>query len=67
MAAAKKGKDRKGKTTKGKKHPPQLYKAYDKGKRSHQFCPKCGDGVFMAAHKNRKSCGKCNYTEFKTK
>jgi len=28
-------------------------------------CPKCGSGVFMAEHKNRFTCGKCHYTEFK--
>jgi small subunit ribosomal protein S27Ae len=28
-------------------------------------CPRCGDGVFLAAHNNRVSCGKCGYTEFK--
>ncbi|PKK86369.1 MAG: 30S ribosomal protein S27ae [Thermoplasmata archaeon HGW-Thermoplasmata-1] len=33
--------------------------------RSRKTCPKCGDGVFMAEHKNRVSCGKCGYTEFK--
>ena len=27
-------------------------------------CVKCGPGVFMANHKNRLHCGKCNYTEF---
>ena len=26
-------------------------------------CPKCGPGVFMAEHKDRKHCGKCGYTE----
>lgn len=30
-------------------------------------CPKCGPGVFMAAHKDRVSCGKCGYTEFSKK
>lgn len=30
-------------------------------------CPKCGAGVFMAEHKDRSACGKCNYTEFKKK
>jgi len=30
-------------------------------------CPKCGPGVFMAEHKDRTSCGKCGYTEFKKK
>ena len=28
-------------------------------------CPKCGNGVFLAEHSNRLSCGKCGYTEFK--
>ncbi len=30
-------------------------------------CPKCGEGIFMAEHKDRNYCGKCGYTEFKTK
>ncbi|MEW5760218.1 MAG: 30S ribosomal protein S27ae [Candidatus Thermoplasmatota archaeon] len=30
-----------------------------------EWCPKCGAGVFLAQHKDRKSCGKCGYTEFK--
>jgi len=30
-------------------------------------CPKCGDGIFMAKHKNRYYCGKCFYTEFLSK
>ncbi|GEM_PF-391537 len=28
-------------------------------------CPKCGPGVFMAEHKDRRHCGKCGYTERK--
>ena len=28
-------------------------------------CPKCGPGVYLATHKDRVSCGKCGYTEFK--
>lgn len=39
----------------------------DKLERKNQFCPKCGPGYFLAAHKNRKTCGKCNYTEFSKK
>jgi small subunit ribosomal protein S27Ae len=31
----------------------------------NRTCPKCGEGVFMAEHVNRISCGKCGYTEFK--
>ena len=27
-------------------------------------CPKCGPGFRLAVHDNRKSCGKCGYTEF---
>ena len=33
--------------------------------RLRRHCPKCGDGVFLAEHKDRISCGKCGYTEFK--
>jgi len=36
-------------------------------KRKTKFCPKCGQGVFLAIHKNRVSCGKCGYTEFTKK
>lgn len=28
-------------------------------------CPKCGPGFLMANHKDRKTCGKCGYTEKK--
>ena len=31
--------------------------------RKAEFCPTCGPGVFLAIHKNRKSCGRCGYTE----
>jgi small subunit ribosomal protein S27Ae len=45
-----------------------LYEVSD-GKliRKKNTCPKCGDGVFLAEHSNRVSCGKCGYTEFKKK
>jgi len=33
--------------------------------RQRRDCPKCGPGTFMAQHKDRVSCGKCGYTEFK--
>ena len=39
----------------------------DKIVRLRRNCPKCGDGVFLAEHKNRLSCGNCGYTEFKGK
>ncbi len=37
----------------------------DKVVRSRKHCPKCGPGVFLAEHKDRVSCGRCGYTEFK--
>lgn len=44
------------------------YKVVDgKIERSNKACPKCGDGVFLAEHADRVSCGKCKYTEFKKK
>jgi small subunit ribosomal protein S27Ae len=36
----------------------------DKAVRTKPVCPKCGPGVFMATHKDRKACGNCGYTEF---
>lgn len=47
------------------------YKLYEVSgnevKRKAKSCPKCGTGVFLANHKDRSTCGKCNYTEFKKK
>ena len=44
----------------------ELYEVQgDKLIRKNRTCPKCGDGVFMAEHADRLSCGKCGYTEFK--
>ncbi len=37
-------------------------KPYDKNKKT---CPKCGPGVHLAEHKDRRSCGKCGYYEKK--
>ena len=55
----------------GKKHPNNLYALYKKDgegvKSQGKTCPKCGNGIFMAQHKNRTTCGKCNYTEFTKK
>ena len=28
-------------------------------------CPKCGEGVFLAQHKDRYFCGTCHYVEIK--
>ena len=30
--------------------------------RKSEFCPRCKEGVFMAKHSDRKSCGRCGYT-----
>ncbi len=38
----------------------------DKINRVRRHCPKCGPSVFIAEHKDRFSCGKCGYTEFKS-
>jgi small subunit ribosomal protein S27Ae len=34
--------------------------------RTHKFCPKCGPGTFLAEHGNRRSCGRCGYSESKS-
>ena len=36
----------------------------DKIKRLRKECPRCR-GSFLAEHKDRRSCGKCGYSEFK--
>jgi ubiquitin-small subunit ribosomal protein S27Ae len=35
------------------------------GYKPGKFCPKCGAGVRLAEHKDRRSCGKCGYFEKK--
>eukprot|EP01007_Sphenomonas_quadrangularis_P000890 NODE_1751_length_770_cov_1023.829404_g1465_i0.p2 GENE.NODE_1751_length_770_cov_1023.829404_g1465_i0~~NODE_1751_length_770_cov_1023.829404_g1465_i0.p2 ORF type:complete len:180 (+),score=78.13 NODE_1751_length_770_cov_1023.829404_g1465_i0:35-541(+) len=58
-----KAKKQKHKTKKVPLKVLKYYKVDDKGKieRTKMECPSvdCGAGVFMAAHKNRQSCGKC--------
>ena len=48
----------------------QKWKKYkvegDKIKRE-KSCPRCGPGVFLMETKNRIYCGRCHYTEFKSK
>lgn len=42
------------------------YEMYDEeGERQGEFCARCGEGVFMADHGDRLSCGRCGYTEFR--
>ena len=62
--------DRQGKKPHKNKPTSQKWKKYTisgekvtKGK----SCPRCGGGVFLAMHKDRVHCGKCNYTEFTKK
>lgn len=46
----------------------KVWKLYEvKGgniERKNRTCPKCGQGVFLANHKDRLVCGTCGYTEF---
>ena len=46
----------------------EYYKA-EGGKinRTRRLCNRCGDGTFMAEHKDRWYCGKCGMTVWKTK
>lgn len=50
---------------------PAVYKYYKvdgaKASKVRKICSRCGKGVFMAAHKNRQTCGKCGLTEFTQK
>jgi len=39
---------------------------YESGKPKNRSCPKCGNGVFLAEHKDRRVCGRCRYVESKT-
>ena len=53
------------------KRANQVWKIYEKAgealTRKNRGCPKCGAGVYLANHKDRFTCGKCGYTEFKKK
>ncbi len=50
---------------KKKKPGSKRWTMYADGKVKNRECPKCGAGYYLAEHKNRRSCGKCSYTEFK--
>ena len=60
MAEAKGKKEASVKKTKGSYYKLEGGKLVRK-----KYCPKCGPGIFMAAHDKRMHCGKCGYTEFK--
>jgi ubiquitin-small subunit ribosomal protein S27Ae len=64
MAEEKEGKRPKSKS---KHNNVQIHKKYKDGKLSGRWCPRCGSGVILAQHKNRETCGKCGYSEFKNK
>jgi len=50
------------------KVPSKAYSKYkvsgDKIEKS-PTCPRCGPSYFLAQHKNRQTCGKCGFTQFK--
>ncbi len=56
-------------TDKKKDSKYHIYSFFDisgeKVTRKKRDCPRCGRGVFMAEHKDRNTCGKCGFTEFK--
>jgi small subunit ribosomal protein S27Ae len=60
---------KKGKRKRSNKKPSERWKKYtvsgDRTIRSGKFCPRCGQGIFLAESKNRLFCGKCHYVEFK--
>ena len=66
MAKKKAEKKEKEKKVRKKKGVWTLYEVQgDKLVRKAKWSPKAGPGFFMANHKNRTTCGKSGYTEFK--
>ncbi len=62
---------KKGKKKRKPKKNSERWKKYKiengQAKPTAKFCPRCGRGVFLAESKNRWFCGRCHYTEFKSK
>ena len=62
---------KKGKRKRKPKKSSERWKKYkiegNIAKPTAKFCPRCGRGVFLAESKNRWFCGRCHYTEFKSK
>jgi len=56
------------KKKKKEKKAAQVWKLYqvsgDKLERKNKFCSKCGNGFYLAKHKDRETCGKCGFTNF---
>jgi len=71
MAKVKKKRKERTRKEKAPKKHSKKHKAYevsgDKLVRKLASCPKCGEGVHLAKHADRSSCGKCGYTEFTKK
>ena len=66
MAEEKEKKPKAKEAGKKKKSKSMLFEITgDSVKRKNRACPKCGQGIFMAGHKNRVACGKCGYTEWR--
>ncbi len=73
------GKKKGGSGEKKGKRPPskskhkkiQAWTKYEisggKAGRKQESCPRCGTGTFLAQHKDRKTCGKCGYSESATR
>lgn len=56
---------KKQKTNKKHQKISSIYQIKEnKLEKNNKFCPKCGEGIFLAKHKERFTCGKCEYTEF---
>lgn len=55
---------KKGKKKRKPHKASERWKKYAEGKANQRFCPRCGQGIFLAKHKGRLFCGKCHYTEF---
>ncbi len=66
MATEKKGATR-GKKNKKTSKKYTKYKVDDNKVTRAQHCQKCGPGMFLGIHKDRKYCGCCGYTEFTKK
>jgi len=67
VAKKSKARERKGKKprSKSKHRNVQIWKKYKGGKVQGKWCPRCGNGVILAEHGNRITCGRCHYTETK--
>ena len=44
---------------------PKAAKKQIKPYKARKYCPKCGAGVGLSEHKDRRACGKCGYMEKK--